>query len=34
VYTLDAKATDTRGSVGLRVNHNLDLHIDGFDVHR
>jgi hypothetical protein len=34
VYTLDAKATDTKGSVGLRVNHNLDLHIDGFDVHR
>ena len=34
VYTLDAKATDVNGVVGLRVNHNLDLHIDGFDVHR
>lgn len=34
VYTLDAKATSTDGAVGLRVNHNLDLHIDGFDVHR
>jgi hypothetical protein len=34
VYTLDAKATDDSGAVGLRVNHNLDLHIDGFDVHR
>ena len=34
VYTLDAKATTTDGTVGLRVNHNLDLHIDGFDVHR
>ena len=34
VYTLDAKATDTNGTVGLRVNHNLDLHIEGFDVHR
>ena len=34
VYTLDAKATATDGAVGLRVNHNLDLHIDGFDVHR
>lgn len=34
VYTIDAKATSTDGAVGLRVNHNLDLHIDGFDVHR
>ncbi len=34
VYSLDAKATATDGAVGLRVNHNLDLHIDGFDVHR
>jgi hypothetical protein len=34
VYTLDAKASDPNGAVGLRVNHNLDLHIDGFDVHR
>jgi len=34
VYTMDAKATSTDGTVGLRVNHNLDLHIDGFDVHR
>lgn len=34
VYALDAKATTTDGAVGLRVNHNLDLHIDGFDVHR
>lgn len=34
VYTLDAKATDDNGAVGLRVNHNLDLHIEGFDVHR
>jgi hypothetical protein len=34
VYSLDAKATVTDGAVGLRVNHNLDLHIDGFDVHR
>jgi hypothetical protein len=34
VYTLDAKATQTKGSVGLRVNHNLDVHIEGFDVHR
>jgi hypothetical protein len=34
VYTLEAKATQTNGSVGLRVNHNLDVHIEGFDVHR
>jgi hypothetical protein len=34
VYTLDAKATDPNGNVGLRVNHNLDLHVAGFDVHR
>jgi len=34
VHTLDAKATSTDGVVGMRVNHNLDLHIDGFDVHR
>lgn len=34
VHTLDAKATNTDGVVGMRVNHNLDLHIDGFDVHR
>lgn len=34
VYTLDAKATNTDGAVGMRVNHNLDLHVDGFDVHR
>jgi hypothetical protein len=34
VYTLDAKATDDNGVIGIRVNHNLDLHIEGFDVHR
>ncbi len=35
VYTLDQKAGDNdNGVVGIRVNHNLDLHIDGFDVHR
>jgi hypothetical protein len=34
VYTLDAKATNTDGVVGMRVNHNLDLHVDGFGVHR
>jgi hypothetical protein len=34
VYTADAKSMDLDGGVGLRVNHNLDVHIDGFAVHR
>ena len=34
VHTLDAKTTNADGVVGIRANHNLDLHIDGFDVHR
>lgn len=34
VYTADAKSTDTKGIVGLRVNHNLDVHIEGFDLHQ
>jgi hypothetical protein len=34
VYTADAKGMNVNGVVGLRVNHNLDLHIEGFDVHR
>ena len=27
-------ASSVKGIVGLRVNHNLDLHIEGFGVHR
>ena len=34
VYTADAKSMDTKGIVGLRVNHNLDVHIDGFALHQ
>ena len=35
VYTPGCRRpTPTDGAVGLRVNHNLDVHIDGFDVHR
>jgi hypothetical protein len=34
VYTADAKSMDLDGNVGLRINHNLDVHIEGFDVHR
>jgi hypothetical protein len=34
VHTADAKSVDTNGIVGLRVNHNLDVHIEGFEVHK
>ena len=34
VHTMDPKDIDTSGIVGFRVNHNLDLQIDGFDIHR
>jgi hypothetical protein len=34
VYTADAKNTSAKGIVGLRVNHNLDLHVEGFDLHQ
>jgi hypothetical protein len=32
VYEMDAPSRD--GIVGLRINHNLDLHLDGFGVHQ
>jgi hypothetical protein len=34
VYTADASSIDHKGIVGLRANHNLDIHIEGFAVHR
>lgn len=34
VYTMDARAMSTKGVVGLRANHNLDLHIEDFAVHQ
>jgi hypothetical protein len=34
VYTADPRLVDGTGIVGLRVNHNLDLHIDDFTVTR
>jgi hypothetical protein len=34
VHTMEPSALDPSGIVGFRVNHNLDLHIDGFDIHR
>jgi len=33
VHTMPADAT-TKGIVGLRVNHNLDVHISGFALHQ
>jgi len=32
VYSADPRLIDTKGIVGLRVNHNLDLHIQSVDV--
>ena len=34
VYTADAANTPVNGIVGLRANHNLDLHVEGFDLHQ
>jgi hypothetical protein len=34
VYATDAKGMALDGIVGIRINHNLDVHIEGFDVHR
>lgn len=34
VHEMPSAGTDLNGAVGLRVNHNLDVHIDGFAVHK
>ncbi len=34
VFATEAKGMALDGIVGIRTNHNLDLHIEGFDVHR
>jgi hypothetical protein len=34
VYSTDARSLDLKGVVGLRVNHNLDVHVEGFAVHQ
>lgn len=34
VYTMDPSAAPTNGIIGFRVNHGLDVHIDGFAVHK
>jgi hypothetical protein len=33
VYTADSKSIDFTGNVGLRANHHLDIHIEGFAIH-
>jgi hypothetical protein len=34
VYEMDASPADINGIVGLRINHNLDVHVAGFAVHK
>jgi hypothetical protein len=34
VYSMPASRIPTKGTVGLRVNHNLDVHVEGFAVHK
>lgn len=34
VYSMTLTPAEVSGIVGLRVNHNLDVHVDGFAVHK
>src|SRR5918995_785855 len=34
VHAMNANELSTKGIVGLRVNHNLDVHIQDFDLHQ
>jgi len=34
VFSMPTTAGAMSGVVGLRVNHNLDVHVDGFGVHK
>jgi hypothetical protein len=34
VYSADARSIELKGIVGLRINHNLDLHVEGFALHQ
>lgn len=34
VATIDAPGGDVAGAVGIRMNHNLDVHVAGFAVHK
>ena len=33
VHTLPASQIDTKGIVGFRINHNLNLHVESLGVH-
>jgi len=34
VYSAPAAGLDTRGIVGYRVNHNLDVHLSALGIHK
>jgi hypothetical protein len=34
VHSADAKDMNIKGIVGLRINHNLDVHVQDFDLHQ
>jgi hypothetical protein len=34
VYSIPADRIDTRGIVGIRANHYLDIHVEGFAIHQ
>lgn len=34
VYNTDASKIDVNGNVGMRVNHMLDVHVEGFAIHK
>lgn len=34
VYSMDRGDNDVSGVIGLRVNHNLDVHVEGFAAHK
>jgi hypothetical protein len=34
VYSTEASKVEVNGIVGMRVNHNLDLHVTGFALHK
>jgi hypothetical protein len=34
VHSQDATPAEAHGIIGVRINHNLDVHVEGFEVHR
>ena len=34
VYSANAADVDTKGVVGVRINHNLSIHLEKLQVHR